>query len=130
MQVTTLGVGDNPLRGFGAAQGVVVEEFPVGGNIDSEDVAASGSAVRIEERENLLSLERPDLSDGEAGEVDREFEWREDDIAGDRSRISTGGTPWAVLLGRGGKRKGNNGSESDDQQRTKAHSLRMTSVWR
>jgi len=130
MQIATLGVGDNPLRGFRAAQGVVVEELFVSGNVDSVDVAASCGAVRIEERKDLVSLERPNLGNGKAREVDREFERRKHDIARDGPSIRAGRAPRAVLLGSGVKSNGKNGDESGGQKRTKTHILRMTSAAR
>lgn len=57
MEVAALGIGDDPLRGLRPAESVFVEETLVGGDLDAEDVAASGRTIRIEERKGLLILE-------------------------------------------------------------------------
>ena len=105
----------------------MVEKAFVRGDLDTEDVSAAGGVIGIEKCENFLSFEEADLGDREAGEIDRDLERREENVAGDRARVGAGGTPGARLLRGGTNGRGEDDGESGDEWQTKAHRLRMTS---
>ena len=130
LKATALGVGDDPLRGLGPAEGIFVEEALVGGNLDAEDISAASGAVWVKESQSFLSLERTDLSNGEGSEVDADLQRGENDIAGNGACVGAGGAPWSVLLRGGGDSEGEDGEEGCDEQRARTHRLRMTSAER
>lgn len=105
LEVAAVGVGDDPVGLFAAAESVVVEEmFGVG---DAEAVEVAGSGGRgsgVEEGARLGGLERADLGEGVGGEVDDEFVGREDDVAGDGFGVGALGAPVALVLGADGGR--------------------------
>ena len=109
-------VGDCPLGGFTAAEGVLVQELFVRGDIHAIEVAAA-FGFGVEERAGFVVGDRADLREGKRREVDDELCVGDKNFAGDGFCGSALGVPVAFVLrvecGRGEKQGG-----GEDAKRT------------